>query len=248
MTGTLAHIFRHPIKAHGREELASVVLSEGACLPWDRRWAVVQQDAPVQPGWNRCILFSRGAKSPQLMAVTAQLDEGAARVTLDHPVQGRISLRPDDPADLPGFLAWAAPLVAPGRLPPVGLVRHDGGMTDSSYPTVSILSLSSLADLSAKMAMDLSIHRWRANLWIDGAAPWEEFGWIGRRLRIGGAVLEVTERIGRCVATGVNPATGVAEGDTLAALEQHYRHTDFGVFARVVEGGTIAQGDAWSLT
>ena len=33
MTASLAHIFRHPIKAHGREPLASVVLSADARLP-----------------------------------------------------------------------------------------------------------------------------------------------------------------------------------------------------------------------
>ncbi|MBC7738838.1 MAG: MOSC domain-containing protein [Candidatus Saccharibacteria bacterium] len=248
MTGHLAHITRHPIKAHGRESLKSVQLSVGECLPFDRRWAVVQDGASVVQGWNSCVLFSRGAKSPQLMAVTAELDEAAERVTLNHPVQGQISIRPDEPADLPGFLAWASPLVAPGRIPPARLVRHDGGMTDSDYPTVSILSLSTLADLSARMGTDLSIHRWRANLWIDGAEPWAEFGWIGQKLTIGGAVLEVVERIGRCNATKVNPETGEIDADTTGTLEKDFGHTDFGVFAKVVQSGPVAVGDIWSLT
>ena len=247
MTGQLAHITRHPIKAHGRESLTSVQLAVGECLPYDRRWAVVQDGAELVPGWNNCLLFSRGAKSPQLMAVTAELDEVAERVTLNHPVQGQIAVRPDDPEDLPGFLAWATPLVAPGRIPPVGLVRHDGGLTDADYPAVSILSLTSLADLSARMGMDLSIHRWRANFWIDGAEPWAEFGWIGQKLSIGGAVVEVVERIGRCNATKVNPETGEIDGDTLGALEKNFGHTDFGVFARVVQAGPVAVGDTWSL-
>lgn len=248
MTGTLDHIFRHPIKAHGREALASVLLSAGECLPWDRRWAVAQEAAKIAPGWNSCVLFSRGAKSPQLMAITSVLDEATGTVVLDHPQAGRLTFRPDDPADLPAFLAWAAPLVTPGRMPPVGIARHDGGMTDNPVPTVSVLSLSSLADLSRRMGMDLSIHRWRANFWIKGAEPWAEFGWVGRRMTLGGAVLEVTERIGRCKATGVNPETGVPEGDTLAALEDNFAHTDFGVFARVVSGGRVSVGDTWSLT
>jgi len=248
MTRALAHIFRHPIKAHGREALASVLLAAGACLPWDRRWAVAQEAAKLVPGWNSCVYFSRGAKSPQLMAITCALDEATGTVVLDHPQAGRLSFRPDDPADLPGFLAWAAPLVTKGRLPPVGIARHDGGMTDNSDPTVSILSTASLADLSRRMGMDLSIHRWRANFWIEGAEPWAEFGWVGQRLEIGGAVLEVTERIGRCKATSVNPETGVLEGDTLAALEDAFGHTDFGVLARVVQGGRASVGDRWSLT
>lgn len=247
MTGQLVHITRHPIKAHGRESLDEVQLSVGQCLPYDRRWGAVQDGAKVVDGWNSCVLFSRGAKSPQLMAVTAKLDETAQRVTLDHPTQGRIAIRPDDPADLSRFLAWASPLVAPGRIAPVGLARYDGGLTDSDYPTISILSLASLADLSARMDMDLSIHRFRANFWIDGALPWAEFTWIGQKLTIGGAVLQVVERIGRCNATRVNPDTGETEGDTLGALEQAFGHTDFGVFARVVQGGSVAVGDRWGL-
>jgi hypothetical protein len=209
---------------------------------------VAQEAAKIVPGWNSCVLFSRGAKSPQLMAITCALDEATGTVVLDHPQAGRLSFRPDDPGDLPAFLAWAAPLVTPGRLPPVGIARHEGGMTDNPVPTVSILSMASLADLSKRMGMDLSIHRWRANFWIDGAEPWAEFGWIGQKLVLGGAVLEVCERIGRCKATGVNPQTGVPEGDTLAALEDNFGHTDFGVFARVVQGGQVTVGDTWSLT
>lgn len=248
MTGRLAHITRHPIKAYGREALASVVLSAGACLPGDRRWAVTQEGTDVQPGWNRCILFSRGAKSPQLMAVTAELDEAGERVTLRHPQAGEVTFRPDDPADWPGFLDWARGLTAPGRALPSGLVRHDGGMTDSDYPTVSILSLASLEDLGRRMGRDLSIHRFRANFWIDGAAPWEELTWVGRHLRLGDAVVEVTERIGRCTATTVDPETGAVAGDTLAALEAGFGHTDFGIFGRVVQGGRVAVGQEWSLT
>lgn len=247
MTGQLAHITRHPIKAHGRESLNSVQLQAGQCMPYDRRWAAVQEGSKLADGWNSCVLFSRGAKSPQLMAVTAELDETTERVTLTHPTQGQIIIHPDDPADLPAFLAWATALVDPARLPPVGLLRYDGGLTDSDYPTVSILSLASLADLSARMGLDLSIHRWRANFWINGALPWAEFDWIGQRLAIGGAVLEVVERIGRCKATAVNPDTGLVQGDTLAALERAFGHTDFGIFARVVQSGPVAVGDAWHL-
>jgi uncharacterized protein YcbX len=158
-----------------------------------------------------------------------------------------LAVNPDLEADAARLIDWVRPLIPDDRAQPVKVVRFDGGMTDSDYPTVSILNLASLADLSARMAMDLSIHRWRANFWIDGAEPWAEFGWIGKRLAIGDSVLEVSERIGRCRATCVNPATGEVEGETLAALFAAFGHTDFGIFAKVVQGGTVALGDRWSL-
>lgn len=244
MTVRLDRISRHPIKGHGREDLAAVVLAAGACLPWDRHWAVAHEAARLAPGWNPCVNFARGAKAPALMAVTARLDEAAAAVTLSHPERPDLTFRPDDPADLPGFLAWVAPLHPAERARATDIVGAGRGMTDSEFPSVSILSLASLADLSDKMGQDLSVHRWRGNLWLDGLEPWAEWGWIGRTIRIGAAELRIEERITRCKATSANPLTGRIDADTLGGLQVAYGHQDFGVYAVVTRGGAIATGDA----
>lgn len=245
--GRLVHICRHPIKGHGRESLASVRLSAGACLPWDRHWAVAQEGPKLVPGWNPCMNFARGAKAPELMAIESTLEEATGTVTLRHPARGDITFRPDAAEDLPRFLHWLDPLIPAGRARPAQIVTAGRGMTDSAFPSLSLLNLASLADLSARMGQDLSIHRWRGNLWLDGAPAWEEWGWIGRHLRIGSAVLEIRERITRCVATMVDPATGHSDAPTLSALETHFGHQDFGLYAVVVEPGTIAAGDRWTL-
>ena len=104
MNGTLAEIYRHPIKGHGREALASVRLLVGECLPWDRHWAVAHEAARLEPGWNRCVNFARGAKAPELMAITSTLDEATRTVTLHHPRRGDITFCPDDALDVARFL------------------------------------------------------------------------------------------------------------------------------------------------
>lgn len=246
--GRLVQITRHPIKGHGREDLASVRLLAGACLPWDRHWAVAHEAAKLTDGWNPCMNFARGAKAPALMAVESTLDEGMATVTLRHPDRGVITFRPDDPADLARFLDWLEPLIPANRARPAQIVSAGRGMTDSDFPSVAILNRASLADLSARMGHDLSPHRFRGNLWLDGAAAWAEWDWIGRHIRIGGAVLRVQERITRCVATTVDPNTGISDADTLAALDAAFGHQDFGLYATVVQDGEIALGDDWSLT
>jgi uncharacterized protein YcbX len=247
MTARVGHICRHPIKGHGREELASVLLSAGACLPFDRHWAVAHEAATLTGGWVPCANFARGAKAPTLMAITSSLDEATRRITLRHPDRPDLTFRPDEAADLPAFLDWVAPLAPPDRAQPARIVSVGRGMTDSDFPSVAILSLASLRDLSARMGHDLSIHRWRGNLWLDGLEPWEEWGWIGRTIRVGEAELRIEERITRCRATSADPASGVIDADTLAGLQQAYGHQDFGLYATVVRGGTIATGDRAEL-
>ena len=248
MTGRLAQICRHPIKGHGRETLASVRLLAGECLPWDRHWAVAHEAARLEPGWNPCMNFARGAKAPELMAIESRLDEATGTVTLHHPTRGELTFRPDDPAALPGFLDWVRPLNPANRAQPARIVSAARGMTDRAFPSVSILSTPSLADLSARMGTDLSPHRFRGNFWLDGAAPWAEFDWIGREIRIGDATLRIDERITRCNATKVNPVTGTPDADTLTALDAAFGHQDFGVYATVIHGGPVATGDEWSLS
>ncbi len=245
MTGRLAHIFRHPIKAHGREELASVVLSAGHALPFDRHWAVAHAASkfdPAVPGWMSCANFQRGMRTPSVMAIAAQYDEGTGLMHLTHPDLPPLSFHPQ--TEGAAFIDWIRSISPDGRFAPTALVQSPGvAMTDSDYPTVSIKNLASNADLSARMGVDLSIHRWRGNLWVEGVAAWEEFGWVGRRLQVGEAVLDVRERVGRCKATTANPATGVVDADTLAALRAVVGEQDFGMFGVVVQGGRIAPGD-----
>ncbi|THD85199.1 MOSC domain-containing protein [Aliigemmobacter aestuarii] len=243
MTARLAQIRRHPIKSHGREALASVRLSAGAGLPWDRHWAVAHDAARLEPGWNPCQMFARGAKAPALMAISAALDEDSAAITLRHPDLPDLTFRPDDAADQAQFIDWVMPLAPKDRPLPARIVSAGRIMSDTDFPSVSVLNLASNRALSERMGVDLSPERWRGNLWVEGLAPWEEFDLIGRTLAIGEARLKIMEPIARCKATTANPATGRIDADTLAALNRHYDHQEFGVYATVEQGGTISIED-----
>ena len=96
--------------------------------------------------------------------------------------------------------------------------------------------------MEQRIGQDLSPHRWRGNLWIDGLEPWAEFDWVGHEVRIGGAVLTVRDRTGRCLATHANPATGTRDAEVLPALDS-FGHRDFSVLAEVTQRGTIRTGD-----
>lgn len=249
MTPVVASLQRHPLKSHGREALSRVELEAGRGLPWDRHWAVAHEAAKLTEGeWAPCANFSRGSKAPMLMAINARLDEGTAALTLSHPDRPEITFRPDDPDEAARFLDWVRPLCPPDRAQPARLYSVPGrGMTDTDYPSVSLISLASNRALGEQMGLDISPLRWRANIWIEAIRPFEERDWIGRRLRIGQAVLEIVEPKERCLATTANPATGIRDADTLRALMALHGDKDFGLYARVVEGGEVSVGDAVEL-
>ena len=241
----LAEIWRHPIKAHGREPVAAFEIEAGGTMPRDRLWAVAHEAARLSGGdWVPCTNFARGAKLPALMAIEASSDGDL--LTLKHPDRPDFTFDPD--GDCRAFLDWIAPLTDPGRAAPTGIVRAAGrGFTDTALPSVSLHTLASHAAVERQAGRPLSRHRWRGNLWVDGAEPWAEFGWIGRELTIGTARFRVEERIGRCRATMANPATGRIDADTLGALEAGFGHREFGVHLVCIAPGRVAVGDAPAL-
>ncbi len=244
MTAAVHSLWRHPIKAHGREEVSAATLIPGQCLPGDRVYAVAHEASKADGSeWARCSNFTRAAGSPALMAITSRTEGN--RLVLSHP--GRPDLDFDPATQQDAFLDWVAPLMPEGRAAPARLVRAQAqGMTDSSWPSVTLCSLASHRAVEKELGQDLSLHRWRGNIWLDGLEPWQEFDWIGRELRLGGAILKVRERTTRCLATASNPETGLRDADTLGALDT-WGHRDFSVKAEVTEGGAVRPGDRLEL-
>ncbi|MDU8912234.1 MOSC domain-containing protein [Aestuariicoccus sp. MJ-SS9] len=242
MTARVTEIWRHPVKSHGREPLERVTLTAGEAMPFDRLWAVAHERSTADGStWVSCANFSRVAKVAALMAITAELDEAAETITLRHPDRPDLTFAPD--RDAAAFLNWVRPLMPEDRLQSARIVRAQGpAMTDSDFPSVTLCNMSSHRAVEQRVGRPLSIHRWRGNIWIDGLAPWEEFDWIDRDVRIGGAVLRVRERTDRCASTHSNPDTGRRDTDILSALGS-WDHGDFSVRAEVIEGGPIVTGD-----
>lgn len=242
MTGRLTQIWRHPIKAHGFEALTETRVNAGETLPWDRTWAVTHEASKTSGGaWAHCANFSRGAKAPHLMAIGARLDETTLNLTLSHPEAEDLTFHPD--TDTPAFLEWIGPLMPGDRAASTGIVRASGqGMTDTSFPSISLGNLATLRVLEQRAGQALDVRRFRINFWVDGLAPFEEFEWIGKPLRIGDIDFRVEDRITRCTSIMANPETGRRDADPVAVMDTHWGHHDFGIALVAQTGGHLAIG------
>ncbi len=247
MTARVAEIWRHPIKSHGRERIDMVKLAPGQAIPWDRRWAVAHERSCFDidnPRWQPCTEFSRGAKSPRLQAIWTHVDPWRRTITLRHPDRPDLTIDPDNEDDANRFIQWVMPISNGNRLLPARLVRAgDTPMTDTDFPSISIINLASHREVAARLGQDISPLRWRGNLLIEGLAPWAENDWIWKTIRLGEVEVEVVERIARCSATTANPEIGERDADTLRALREGWGHQNCGVYAKVTRGGTLREGD-----
>ena len=95
---------------------------------------------------------------------------------------------------------------------------------------------------------DLESLRFRINLELDDAEPFEEETWDGKPVQVGDAVVRIDGQIPRCAVTTQNPATGTQDWNTLKQIASFRplmatRQVPFGVYATGEQPGTVAVGD-----
>ncbi|SFH16782.1 hypothetical protein SAMN04488020_107191 [Palleronia marisminoris] len=237
-------LYRYPIKGVGAEPLDAAFLSADAPFPGDRAWAIAHAKAPDRSGWMPKAAFLQVMAGPGLAAVRAET--AGDRITLSHPDRPTRSFSlPDDAAQL---LDWVRPIwpedkPAPARVLPA----PPESFADNGQATVHVLTQATLDALSEAAGQTVEALRFRANIVISDAEAWSELGWVGRRLRLGDAEIEVLEPTGRCRATDANPDTGTRDIAMLELLSKTTGGKDVGVYARVTRGGTVNRGETVEL-
>ncbi|MEO0750209.1 MAG: MOSC N-terminal beta barrel domain-containing protein [Pseudomonadota bacterium] len=236
-------LWRHPIKAHGREAISAVDLIEGQTMPWDRQWAVAHELSHADgSGWAHCRKFTRASEAPSVQAISAEVHETLGQLTLRHPDLDDLVFDPDREPD--AFLGWVRQIMPLSRPQSVRLVRSlKQGMTDTNYPSVSFINLASHKAVASQTDTHLSDLRWRCNVHLDGLHAWGEFDWVGKTIRAGEAELRVEEAIERCKVPAANPDTGAQDIDILGTLMRDFGHMNFGIAAVVTNSGRLAVGD-----
>jgi uncharacterized protein YcbX len=131
------------------------------------------------------------------------------------------------------------------------LVRAPGPATDRMRSgAATLLGTASLRAIARVTGVEeVDGRRFRMNFGIDGLREHEEDEWLGRRVRLGDAVVVPQGNVGRCAVTTQNPDTGEPDLDTLKALAAYRREVEateplpFGVHAAVAEAGRVRVGD-----
>jgi uncharacterized protein YcbX len=115
----------------------------------------------------------------------------------------------------------------------------------------SLVTTASLGVLAGELGVDgVDGRRFRMHFGIDGTEAHAEDGWLGKRVRIGNALVVPQGHVGRCAVTTQNPDTGSPDLDTLKALKRYRGELEtteplpFGVYAAVAEPGRVRVGDA----
>lgn len=246
------HIYRYPLKGFSAEALEEVALEPGGMIPHDRQFALAQGDAPFDPknpAWLPKRNFACLMANARIALLHTSFDAHTQHLRIRAPDGAALEASLATPEGRAEAAAWIGRFMGDEVRGP-GLSLVDAGQhrfSDQPEKLVSLINHASIAALEAAMGQALHHLRFRANLYFNGAPAWAEFGWIGQRIEVGGATLEITARIDRCAATTVDPDTAARDAQVPKALMRAFGHVDLGVFGRVVAGGRIAMGDALTL-
>ena len=107
-------------------------------------------------------------------------------------------------------------------------------------------SLEQLANLCPDSQIDM--RRFRPNLVVDSTQPglWPEFEWVGRRMQLGSALLEITAACPRCVMV-TRGFADLAQDRTVLRRIVAEANQNFGVYATVITNGRVSVGDVATL-
>jgi uncharacterized protein YcbX len=133
---------------------------------------------------------------------------------------------------------------------PLELMALKHGIFDDA--SVSVISLTTIADVSREAEMAPDMRRWRANVVLEthDPAPFLEDGWVGGTLVFGdsdpGPAVSVTARDVRCMMINLDPDTATQDPRLLKTVVR-LNANNAGVYGTVVRTGAIHVGQQVSL-
>lgn len=233
-------LYVYPVKSLAGIQVSSFQMDDFGPVG-DRRWMIVDSERE----------FVTQRSNPELANVQTRLEGG--QVFVDIPGEGEFLLEAGtDECRVRVWRDWAKAVYGPPGASDA-LSRYCGQafrfvyMPDETFRRVDasrvteyrrvsfadgfpflITNLASLEELNSRLDNAVDMRRFRPNIVVEGAAPWDEDTWAS--LVIGDTAFSVVKPCSRCVVTTVDPDRGAKSGDLQPLRELGtYRRTPDGV-------------------
>jgi uncharacterized protein len=248
MGATLSRILRYPVKGLSAEDLESISLQPEQGIAFDRRFALALASTQIDedhPKWLPKTSFLTLLRDERLAALDTSFDDASGTLTIlrnERKIASGCLFDTIGRAMIEDFFSAYMKGKPPGK--PRLVEAHQGHMfSDHEKRVLSVVNLASVKDLERVVGDVVDPLRFRANLYLEGLAPWEEFSWVDQTISIGSVRFKITSRIDRCGATNVDPKTGARDMNIPKALRQGFSHIDMGVYAAIENEGKLSCGD-----
>ncbi len=247
-------LYRYPVKGLSPEPLDAIELATSGYVPGDRLYAI--ENGPsgfnaVAPRHLPKVVYLMLMRNEALARLSTRFDHADHVLTIlqDGAEVVRADLRTEAGREavsvfLSGFLPHEL------RGPPRVLSGPPGyAFTDARTGYVSLVNRASVCAIEDFVGAPVDPLRFRANIYLDGLPAFAELDAVGRILESeSGVRLKVTARTERCAATNVDPQTGIRDLAIPRTLARQLGHTDCGVYAEVLVGGTLVPGERLRLS
>ena len=246
----VSELYRYPVKGLAPQKLDHVELEPGKTIPFDRAWAIENGRGrfdPADPQTVPKINFLMLMRNERLASLDIEFNEKDQTLTLLRDGRSVVKGALNTPLGRQLIEQFMGSFMEQDLRGAPHIVHAEGhSFSDVSEKCLHIVNLASIRELERALNKEIDPLRFRANIYIETESPWVEFDWIDKHVSIGGANLEVFARTERCAATNVDPETAERDMAIPAMLMRTYDHMDFGIYAKVTQGGSVRTGDTVS--
>lgn len=257
----VAALYRHPLKGMAPQPHERLTVLASGPVDGDRVLGLLFANAgdPDFGEWWHPDKFLTLKNAPGLGLLGASLDSGGSRLSVTRGGETLVEAALDEAgreqiaAAVGRYIATLDenPLRDRPERTPLRLVGDPTtpSLADHTSRHISVIARASIEALAEAMDAEVDERRFRGNVLLEGVDAWDEFGWVGRTLRIGDMEFEIAQPIVRCLATHANPQSGTWDLEVMKTLTAVFGHDDplMGVLAVPAAGGEIAIGDGVTI-
>ena len=234
---TICALNTFPVKGMSVQTHESIQVSAGENFPFDRSWAIeagARKFDVAAPAYLPKTAFAQLMSHEKIAGLATNMDVSGGNPVFIISRDGKQVARGDlsTPVGRQIIEQFMAAYMKDELRGSPRVVHADGHhFTDVPAKFISILNLASVREVERVVGKPLDPLRFRANIHIDGAEPWAEFGWLSKTLQVDGTpAFRVAERIQRCAATSVNPQTAERDMNLPRTLMSAFQYDDCGIY------------------